>query len=228
MVKATRTLSVVAALLSVPAALAAQSVSAGALAGFNLVNYTGPSIGGGWGPALRGGITVMVALKPKLELAGEVVFADLGSHTHTLDRVPGTVGGQPVIVETRNSVSLSHVAVPILVSAVLPVSPDGRITVRLGGGPAVGYRVRCNAKTRVRTLNETGATLSSSTTEDSCGDTVRTVDVGLAANAGVRFRLGWGDVFSDARYRVGLTSAVTGADGRFQQMSVSVGVAFGL
>jgi hypothetical protein len=228
MLKATRALPVAIVVLMLPGVAAAQSVSVGVLGGINLVNYTGPSVGGGWRPSPWAGGTVMLAVSPKLEIRAEVAFAHLGSHTLTLDQEPGVVGGAPVIVETRNSVSLSHVVVPILVSAVLPVSPDGRIAVRLGGGPSVGYRARCTAATRVRTINESGATLSSSTTEDVCDDTIRTIDVGLAANAGVRSRLAWGDLFADARYRIGLASAVTGSGGRFQQMSVSVGVAFGL
>ncbi|MDH3292264.1 MAG: PorT family protein [Gemmatimonadota bacterium] len=224
MLKASRALPVAVLLLILPGMAAAQSVSVGVLGGFNLVSYTGSSVESGWRPALRAGGTVMVALGPKLELAGEVTFSDLGTNALSLERAPSAPG----IVETRNSVSLSHIVVPILVSAVLPVSPDGRIAVRLGGGPSVGYRARCSAVTRVRTLDETGAILSSSTTEDTCGGTARTIDVGLAANAGVRFRQPWGDLFTDARYRIGLASPVAGSGGRFQQMSVSVGVAFGL
>jgi hypothetical protein len=228
MVKATRMLCVVAGLLIVPGAIAAQSVSAGVLGGFNFVNYTGSSVSSGWVPAVRAGGTVMVALGPKLELAGEVVLAHRGEHVLTVEQVPGTVGGEPVTIETRYSVNLRHVAVPILVSAVLPVTPDGRITARLGGGASVGYRVQCVAETRVRTLYPGGATRSISSTEDACDDTVRTVDVGLVANGGLRFRLPWGDMFSDARYQFGLASAVAGTSGRFQEIIVSVGVAFGL
>ncbi|MDQ6829914.1 MAG: PorT family protein [Gemmatimonadota bacterium] len=137
-------------------------------------------------------------------------------------------GGEAPAVEGTGGVHLDYFEVPLLLKAMLPVSPSQAIRPYLIAGPAVAFRIKCDL----------GSDVSGSGGRIDCDDPLlggeaksKSVDYGLLFGGGTDIRFGGGALRLEVRYDLGL-STIDGtqsrADVKNRVWSFLAGLSYGI